>query len=139
MARSADLEGLEHDWLAVDTVGHVGFFSSAGSGVAPRAYLDNMEAFECGIEALQSMPKTTTATCNRELPPGHVDTWRVMGERGVFAFDSTPLGGPYRIIAIPRVPVRLTELPADLRRLVSTVILAVTFAEAGEIDADLVP
>ncbi|HTB75129.1 MAG TPA: hypothetical protein VK762_17885 [Polyangiaceae bacterium] len=31
MDRSADIEGFEHDWLAVDAAGHVGFFSSAGS------------------------------------------------------------------------------------------------------------
>jgi hypothetical protein len=140
MAWSADIEGCEHDWLAVDMAGHVGFFSSAGSGVAPRAYLDDLAAFEGAIEVLGAMPKITTATCNRDLPPGHVDTWRAMAERGLFAFDSDPLGGPYRIIATPHAPVLVTDLPADIGRLLSRVILlGVRFAEAVEIDEDLVP
>jgi hypothetical protein len=74
----------------VDVAGRAGFFSGAGGGVAPRAYLDDMAAFEGAIEVLGSMPKTTTATCNRDLPPGHVDTWRAMAERGLFAFDFDP-------------------------------------------------
>jgi hypothetical protein len=140
MDRSADIEGFEHDWLAVDAAGHVGFFSSAGSGVAPRAFLDDMAAFELAIEVLASMPKTTTATCNRELPPGCIDTWRAMAERGLFAFDSDPLGGPYRIIATPHAPLLVTDLPFDIRRLLSRVVLSgVRFAEALEIRGDLVP
>jgi hypothetical protein len=139
MARSADIEGIEHDWLAVDAAGHVGFFSSAGSGVAPRAYLDDMAAFDRAIEILGSMPKTTTATCKRALPPGYVDTWRAMAERGLFAFDSDPLGGPYRIIATPHAPVLVTDLPTDIGRLLSRVIFSsARFADAVEIDADLV-
>jgi hypothetical protein len=140
MGRSADIEGFEHDWLGVDVAGHVGFFSSAGSGVAPGAYLDDMAAFERAIEVLASMPKTTTATCNQDLPPGHVDTWRAMAERGLFSFDSDPLGGPYRIIATPHAPVLVTDLPADIGRLLSRVILSgVRFADTVEIDEDLVP
>src|SRR2546422_533950 len=53
----------------------------------------------------------TTAKCERELRPDLTNTWKIMAERGIFAFDSDPLGGPYRLIATPQVPIRVDELP----------------------------
>lgn len=35
----------------------------------------------------------------------------MMAERGVFAFDSDPEGGPYVLEASPIVPIQLDELP----------------------------
>ncbi len=70
MARRADIEGFEHDWLAVDVAGHVGFFSSAGGGVAPRAYLDEVAAFEGAIEVLLPLYgwRTRTSSYNLAFP-----------------------------------------------------------------------
>ncbi|RKG76654.1 hypothetical protein D7W79_17330 [Corallococcus exercitus] len=39
-----DISGYEFDWLACDGAGHVGFFSTAGGGHAPEAFLRDTEA-----------------------------------------------------------------------------------------------
>jgi hypothetical protein len=35
----------------------------------------------------------------------------MVAERGLFAFDSDPHGGPYRLVAAPVTPVRAADLP----------------------------
>ena len=54
-AKSAsEIVGLEFDWLACDADGHVGFFSTAGGGCAPEAFLRDTDAFDAAIEAIRS-------------------------------------------------------------------------------------
>jgi hypothetical protein len=134
MGDRAAILGLEFDWLAVDSESHVAFFSTAGAGYAPAAFVEDTEAHSRAIDEILTMPVRTKALCERELAPGLVNTWRLVAERGVFAFDSDPLGGPYRLIARPDVPVRLAELPAAVAEVVQGVTLrTVRFDEAREL------
>jgi hypothetical protein len=112
MTAKKDVHGYEYDWLAVDGEGLVGFFSTAGGGYAPEAYLQDIDAFDAAIDAILRLPATTEATCSREMPMGLVNTWRIMAERGLYSFDSDPLGGPYRLVAAPLKPMLLESLPA---------------------------
>jgi hypothetical protein len=106
-----DISGFEFDWLGVDAEDAVGFFSTAGGGYAPEEFLDDTEAHEQAIEAILGHPVSTSAVCTRQLKPKFQDTWRMMAERGIFAFDSDPNGGPYQRIATPIVPIRVGALP----------------------------
>ena len=107
-----DIRGFEFDWLARDADDHVGFFSTAGGGYAPREFLQDTDAHEVAIDAILSLPASTTARFAIELPPEFTNTWRLMAERGLFAYDSNPNGGPYHLQAAPDTPILVTELPA---------------------------
>jgi hypothetical protein len=134
MTTNEDIQGLEYDWLAVDAEGFVGLFSTAGAGYAPEGFLQDIAAFDSVIETILSMPPVTPATCSRELPIGRTNTWKLMAERGLFAFDSDPLGGPYRLIAAPQSPVALLDLPASVRAVVGRIVLpSVAFRAAKEV------
>lgn len=106
-----DILGFEYDWLAVDRDGHLGVFSTAGGGVAPPAFLADTDAHDAGLEALLQSSQMTSARFFPELAEGLDNTWRDAALRGVFAFDSDPNGSPYRLVAAPTRPVRLSEAP----------------------------
>jgi hypothetical protein len=136
-----DIVALEYDWLAVDAEGLVALFSTAGGGYAPAALLADTDAFDAAIATVLSMPgSTTTATCTRELPVDLINTWKLVAERGLFAFDSDPPGGPYRLIAAPTRPVCLQELPPIVRDVAGRVVLStVAFRVAREISEREIP
>lgn len=117
-----DARGLEFDWLATDSQGFVGLFSTAGGGYTPPTFLEDTEAYDRAIEMILAQPVRTNASCERELHPKLTNTWRMMAERGVFAFDSDLFGGPYRRIATPDVPVRAEQLPAAVAEVARRIV-----------------
>jgi hypothetical protein len=137
MIKREDAEGLEYDWLAVDAEGFVALFSTAGAGFAPAELLRDPEGFDAAISAILKTPARTAADCGRDLPPGRVNTWRLVAERGLFAFDSDPLGGPYQLIAKPHIPVRAADLPTAIASVAGRIVLpAVSFKSANEVNED---
>lgn len=117
--------GFEFDWLARDADGHVGLFSTAGGGHAPEAFLLDTGRHDAAIEMLLGMPAGTSALFSPHVAPGLDNTWRQVAERGLFAFDSDPGGGPYRLVAAPEVPIQIDNLPSA----VADVAAAITFSE----------
>ena len=124
MKTKFDIQGYEYDWLAVDSDGHVGLFSTAGGGFAPQPFLADIEAADIAIERILALAPTSAVACNVVLAEGLINTWRLVGERGIFAFDSDSSGGPYKLIAKPRRPVLISELPMDIRVVASRVSFA---------------
>jgi hypothetical protein len=118
-----EIRGLEFDWLATDAAGHVGFFSTAGAGFAPAAYLEDVEAHKEALAAILSLPASSRVEHAPVLADESTNTWRLVAARGLFAFDSHPNGGPYRLIAAPEAPVRLGDLPESVRAIVQHVQL----------------
>lgn len=111
-AKSADeILGLEYDWLSSDADGHVALFSTAGGGYAPEEFLRDTDAHDAAIDAILASPASTAVHFAPELPAGLKNTWRMIAERGIFAFDSDPHGGPYHLLAAPVAPVRVADLP----------------------------
>jgi hypothetical protein len=109
-----DIVGWDVEWLACDADDHVGLFITAGGGYAPGEFLRDTDAHEAAIDAILALPASTTARFAPELRPGVVNQWRLVAERGLFAFDSDASGGPYRLEAAPETPVLATELPASV-------------------------
>lgn len=103
--------GLEYDWLAVDAIGHVGFFSTAGAGRAPRALLEDAPGYERAIDLLLGGDPVTDAAFFPTVRSGLTNAWRLAAERGVFAFDASPVDPTYRLVAAPRLPIRSEHLP----------------------------
>src|SRR5262245_42224964 len=95
----ADIRGLEYDWIGMDADGHVAFFSTAGGGYAPDELLRDTDLYDEAIEAILAVPARTEARFAPALAPGRENTWKLMAERGLFAFDSDPHGGPYRLVS----------------------------------------
>ncbi len=110
-----EIAGLEFDWIACDAEQRVALFSTAGGGAAPAEFLLDTEAHDAAIEALLTMPGRTTARVAPCVADGLRNTWKLAAERGLFAFDADPYGGPYRLVAAPAEPCLLRSLPGAVR------------------------
>ena len=69
------------------------------------------DAHDAAIDAILAAPAVTHAALAPDLRGNLRNPCREMAERGLFAFDSSPLGGRYRKVAAPSRPVLLAELP----------------------------
>lgn len=138
MEKSAEeIQGLEYDWLASDADGHVALFSTAGGGFAPPEFLRDTGAHDAAIDAILACPVMTAVRFAPEVAPGLKNIWRMAAERGLFAFDCDPNGGPYRIVAAPVVPLRVDSLPAPAADVVSRLSLRVRFDVQAIVTAEL--
>jgi hypothetical protein len=106
-----DILGLEYDWLGIDDRGCVALFSTAGAGYAPTTVLRDTDAHDLAIQAVIALPPSTAARFAPDLAPGVINTWRLVAERGLFAYDCDPNGGPYRLVAAPISSVLIDALP----------------------------
>jgi hypothetical protein len=133
-----DIQGLEYDWLATDGDDRVALFSTAGGGYAPPAFLHDTDAHDAAIAALLALPASTSARFAPELEPGLENTWRLVAERGLYAYDADPAGGPYRLVAAPTTAARSSELPAAVAELVRTTAYSrIRFAELDTISDEI--
>jgi len=137
-ARTAgEIRGFEFDWLATDVDGHVALFSTAGGGYAPEEFLRDTDQHDKAIHALLDSEGSTAARFAPELPPGSKNTWKMVAERGLFAFDSDAYGGPYRLVAAPEAPIHVTNLPAVAAEVAARLPLRnVRFAGSAVLSAD---
>lgn len=111
-----EISGLEYDWLGRDASGCVAFFSTAGAGYAPRAFLDDTDAHDRAIASILELPASTEALFCPDLPAGNVNTWKLLADRGLYAYDSNPNGGPYDLVASPARPAHVNMLPEAVAR-----------------------
>jgi hypothetical protein len=138
VAKSAeDIRGTEFDWLAVDGDGHVALFSTAGAGYAPPEFLRDTDAHDAALEDILALPTSTRARFAPQIAPGLKNTWLLVAERGLFAFDSDPNGGPYRLVAAPQLPIRVTGLPNSIANTVRQVgFLHLRFTEVDNVSEE---
>lgn len=132
-----DIRGLEFDWLATDEAGCTGLFTTAGAGYAPNEFLRDTEAHDAAIDEILALPASSAAKFAPTLPSDLVNTWLLVAERGLYAFDSDPNGGPYHCVAAPVTPVRLGALPERVGRLVAEIRLGFRFDDHPVITDDL--
>lgn len=108
------VRGLGYDWLACDMLGNVALFTTAGFGVAPAGLLRESEAHERVIETVLAGPPCTAARCAPTVGPGCVNTWRLLVERGFYAFDGDPQDGSYRRVGVPCEPRRIVDVGVEV-------------------------
>jgi hypothetical protein len=111
-------EGSEFDWFAVDGVGHIGHFATAGFGPVPAPILAHFEELRELDEWMLGLPAIGEATGHL---PGRIDDWLEMARRGLFAYDWQHWSGPSRRAATPSVPVHDADVPAKFREVVRLV------------------
>jgi hypothetical protein len=103
------LWGLEYDWLAIDSMGHVGQFCTAGGGNAPSDVVDRVEEHLEAIKSLEHIAPTTVA-----IGGPCEDEFGRAAARGVFVFDSSIHNDPYARVAAPVTPALISDLPETL-------------------------
>jgi hypothetical protein len=112
-----DLRGIEHDWIAVDQDGHLGFFSTAGAGFYPVFFADNLDVFVEAIEDLLQLPESSQVLFAPNLSTWLTNDWRSFAARGFYAYDCDPCGGPYRKVAAPKSPVHVSDISSSMQLL----------------------
>lgn len=75
--------------------------------------MDRSEQATKAVEAAERLPVTTTV---QDPPVGADDysEWLIKVERGLFAYDWRDTYGPYRLVARPRLPIRIDAAPSLL-------------------------
>lgn len=132
-----DVEGLEYDWLASDANGHVALFSTAGGGHAPPEFLENTDEHDLAIDLIIASPISTKAIFAPALAPDLINTWLMMAERGIFAFDSDVHGSPYCRVAAPADAIRAIDLSSQIAKTVTRICLPLSFAGLSTIPGSL--
>jgi hypothetical protein len=138
-AKSAEeILGYEFDWLASDADGHVALMCTVGGGYAPREFLKDTDAHAAAIEAILASPVSSGVRFAPSIAEGFENTWEMMAERGVFAFEADPYDGPYNLVALPESPIKVEDLPEAVRPLVRGITLeGLRFSELKTIENDV--
>jgi hypothetical protein len=136
MKTAEQIEGLEYDWLSLDQENCVALFSTAGCGYAPMQFLKHTEAHDIAIEVILAARATTIARFFPSLSPELKNTWKLVAERGLFAYDCSPDGGPYRLVAAPAIATSFHDLPHAAKNSLVGARLSLLFASETVITAD---
>ena len=115
----------DRDWFAVDAVGHLAAFITAGEGDVPTHILARHPELEEASEIIMRLP---VRGCHDLLhhyprPVDFID----YASRGIYAYDwmevhmSSGKRQHYYLIARPQKPVTLEDLPPSLREVFSLV------------------
>lgn len=120
-----EITDVEFDWFAADTNGHVGQFMAAGDPHVPEAALASEELLEALHVWIDTRPETEEANA----PAGGFDEHLTPPQRrGAYVYDHVPgEARVYRLVAAPRTPLRLEELPERLQAYLAQIMLPVPF------------
>ncbi len=117
--------GLDYAWLACDAEGHVARFTNAGEGPIPVVVLANRELADRAESLTRVLPFVGDHEMRVSLPDP--TDFSQIARRGLYGFDwqdatrTTGRGGCYEIVSRPLRPLRVEELPQELRRLAGVV------------------
>lgn len=108
-----EITGVEFDWFATDGRGHVAQFLAAGDPHVPAAALASEELLEAVHVWIDTRPEVEEPNA----PAGGFDDHLTPPQRrGAYVYDHVPgEPGVYRLVAVPRTPIRLEEVPERLR------------------------
>jgi hypothetical protein len=124
----AEITGVEFDWFATDASGHVAQFLAAGDPQVPEAALASEELLEALHVWIDTRPETEPANA---LAGGFDEHLTPPQRRGAYVYDHVPgEAGAYRLVAAPRTPFFLADLPEHLRDYLSRITLPVSFGAA---------
>lgn len=117
-----EIRGVEFDWFATDRHGHVGQFMAAGDPHVPAAALASEELLEAvhvwiDVRPEAEEPNAVEGGFDEHLTPPQ--------RRGAYVYDHVPgEPGVYRLVAVPRIPIRLEEMPEHMQDYLRRVTLA---------------
>lgn len=120
--------GIDWTWIASDSKGNIGVFTTAGEGPVPECILQLDPASIENIEGrIGEMPIVSNVKIIRSKP---ADSFIEFGRRGLLVFDWTAIHPPaaqaidsYEPLVAPVDPVGIDTIPADLARIAAVVKL----------------
>nr|WP_246581103.1 hypothetical protein [Deinococcus aestuarii] len=117
-----EITGVEFDWFAADDHGHVAQFLAAGDPHVPEAALASEELLEAVHVWIDTRPETEEPNA---LAGGFDDHLTPPQRRGAYVYDHVPgEPGVYRLVAAPRTPIHLSEMPERMQVYLGTLTLA---------------
>ncbi|TQV75837.1 hypothetical protein [Denitrobaculum tricleocarpae] len=120
--------GWEYAWMAVDEVGAVGYFSTAGFGPIPETCTRNENMFDEAFEEIVREEKR----CEYEQFSGFdasISTWGDVARRGIFSFDWESQTSRFMLVCKPLNPIRLENMRGRLYQETKEIRLPCRFAE----------
>lgn len=105
-----ELIGMEYDWLAIDTKGQIGFFSTAGSGYVPKRHHANQDFYASVGISLDSATEKCVPLVYPTKEGAKIDLWIEMTGSGIYAFDFDIYEDEYKLIAKPSKPQIISNL-----------------------------
>ena len=128
-------------WLAVDAVGHIAVFTTAGAAPIPSAVLDHPELIKSAEELLTQLRPIGRSQLLVTLP--RPDDFVGFACRGFFAYDwrdvhrTGSYTNCYEIIARPEVARAVSDLACELQALATMVRFdTLSFHDAVNIRVD---
>jgi hypothetical protein len=114
------IAGIEFSWLAIDEVGHVGLFTTAGEGSVPGSALPQSdEDYELEDEVLELRE---SSQCKLHISYARPDDYVSVAKRGIYAFDWTDAHKTqslctrrYSLVGEPDSPLMASDLPLRLQ------------------------
>ena len=100
--------GTEFDWVASDSNGRLGYFSTAGFGGIPASVAAIDDEMYGICDAVAVLPERGAMKLLSHLT--NVDDWIRVAMRGFFAYDWNHERDCYAPISIPTSPLFLTDL-----------------------------
>ena len=126
--------GWEFDWLAVDSIGAVAVFSTAGGGNVPSVVLTVVPEYTEAVDAIFRLTVSTRA--NEE--PGVSDIWHEFAARGLFTYDSDFAGSRYKRVLSPALPLHVDAMDPSVGKLARKVRFDVVFERTTLFPQDLI-
>ncbi len=140
-----DLLYLDLIWFGVDSLGHLGKFTTNRTGLVPDDVLRNNEIYGRAIEMLETLPRIAEYKVAAELwkwrsgGDGELEYVKEFGfysERGFFSYDCwnrDGVEGPYFQVTRPENAITLSDLSKKLRLAVSRIVFDLRFDRSSEI------
>ena len=125
------------EWLAVDSEGCIGVFTTGGKGPLPRKGFKEYSSDEFN-ETLWSLPKISN--CILLIDPPRPNDYVELAEKGFYTYDWADVHrnkdklNRYEIQSKPTCPIRIDDLPGAISNVIVDIAMPLKFEELGEID-----
>ena len=149
---AVELFTLDIDWFASDSEGNIGHFTSVGTPLIPEKVVVSKDITETVFTYIENLPQLTGEFTLSK----HLQRWRTFSnekqyqryilassefaERGCFSFDCRAVHpkypGPYFVVAIPSVPLKLNALPKEIAECIQLLTFPFPFDESTVIGLD---
>lgn len=120
-------------WLASDAAGHLAMLVTGGEGPIPALALEvarpSVTDLEDLVDALEICSEVAFV-----VDVTNPDSFADLARRGVFVFDWTASLGAYELVARPKTPRSVGDLPPILTRAIMGLEVAGRFSDAAALD-----